>query len=98
MLARCRVLIIVNETHPIADSQRSAVSSSGTTAGGQSVSDIMFCGLAVRMVIASGHVERCQTHAISNRAEYQGEIRIILSTYSCTSLKDNLVIAYASQS
>jgi len=36
------------------------------------VSDVMFWGLAVRMVIASGHVERCQAHAISNRVEYQG--------------------------
>ena len=56
----------------VADSQRSAVSSSGMIPSGQSVSDIMFWGLAVRMVIASGHVERCQTHAISNRVEYQG--------------------------
>ena len=33
----------------------------------------MLRGLAVRTVIASGHVERCQTHAISNRVEYQGD-------------------------
>ena len=38
----------------------------------QPVSEIMFRGLAVRMVIATGHVERCQKHAISNRVEYQG--------------------------
>lgn len=39
----------------------------------KAVSDIMFCGLTVRMVIASGKIEKCQMHAISNRIEYQGK-------------------------
>ena len=56
----------------LVDTQKSAASNTSMPASEHNISDIMFWGLAVRMVIASGHVERCQTHAISNRVEYQG--------------------------
>ena len=35
--------------------------------------DLLFRGLAVRMVVTSGKIEECSTHAITHRTEYIGQ-------------------------
>ena len=55
------------------------------------VSDIMFRGLAVRMVIATGSVEKCTKHPISNRVEYQGLPLEALPISSCSAPVGNLL-------
>ena len=37
------------------------------------VHELIFRGLAVRMVIASGKIEACAKHAVTHRTEYIGE-------------------------
>ena len=55
------------------------------------VSDIMFRGLAVRMVIATGSVEKCTKHPISNRVEYQGSPLDARPKPSCSAVVGNLL-------
>ena len=36
--------------------------------------DIAFRGLAVRMTICTGHVDKSEMHPVSRRVEYSGEV------------------------
>ena len=45
--------------------------------------DIAFRGLAVRMTICTGRVDKCEMHPVSRRVEYSGEVVKVHLLFHC---------------